>query len=189
MPDVTPSPKPRRRWRAAAKWALFVVVALVIIDVPLSILETDLAKKGGGRPAYTIVDSRQRGAFISELAITPPVVEWKGQRIAFKEVWLERESELVQNYTIIPLLWEYGQYRIKSGYKLCVNLSEGEEAFWGVDGTFLVVEGEGASLASIGTVVKYHSFDAMPRLPVKLQLTDNWQLKGSLSLFVDKPPK
>jgi hypothetical protein len=169
--------------KKALSYFLIALLSLAIVDALLSWLFTGLSTMPTGiRPAYTVADSRSRDAFIAHVTVTPDVIDWKGKRIAIKEAWVERRTELVWIYVFIPFVVEHYEYKQIDGYNLCINLSEGRDALVSGDSPFFVLEGRGNGFGMLGSVIMWDNLEQADFGRLNLLVTDNWKFKNALTL-------
>src|SRR5262245_31031664 len=160
-----------------------LLAAFLLVDVAWGFIRTNLLRFGN-KPSRifvsgTMQESTSRGAFIESLDITPKRIPWNGKEVVVKEAWLERSTELVYVYVIIPFVLEYPHYRKVNGYHLCLNCSG--DGLWAEPWPFFVVEGKGHGLSqqspNYPDTLFCERLDSLSLMPTKILLTDDWNLK------------
>jgi hypothetical protein len=95
------------------------------------------------QPSYTAAESHRKGIWVSDVELSPQEMNWKGNTVAFNEVWVEHQSKLEHHAVWFPY------YKTLDGYFLCFTVKSGEGMlYWLGDSgaSFTARSGSGATL-------------------------------------------
>jgi hypothetical protein len=161
--------------------SLLAVLLLLLADIFLTWFLTALETFPHGiRPAYTVEESRSRGAFVANVNVSPRTIHLKEGRVVIHEAWIEKSMELVRIYVFIPFVLEHREYRLIGSHNLCVNLAEGNDLMLG--NYFFVREGKGAGFVQLGTVIFWENIENVDFERLTVLVTDNWKLENAQRL-------
>jgi hypothetical protein len=65
--------------------------------------------------SWTVAESRERGVFIQQFKLQPSEFVWEGEKVTFKEAWLEDAVEVDYDWFCRP-------YQKKIGWFICFRL-------------------------------------------------------------------
>jgi hypothetical protein len=112
------------------------IVAVVVIATIIKYWVNIFSDNGlqWNDPSQSVSASRSDGVFASAVQAVPDAFEWKATRVAFKDLWIEKEAK-----TEYPYVW-FSRRKESGNYILCFTLSEGRGVITS-SGPFFVIDG------------------------------------------------
>jgi hypothetical protein len=123
------------------------------------------------QPSWTASEARARGVWVCDVSLSPTELTWKGDAIAFGDVWVEEVAQLDHKAVWIPY------YRRVGGYYLCFTLARGIELLRG-DLMFVLAEERSSfgSQWSGGQTIFYQKVDDYETLASRrISLTESFK--------------
>jgi len=123
------------------KLFIFLAICWLFINALWGFLITELSKESSIESTST-VQSKLKGCFVEELAITPNLIEVNGEKAQIREIWLEKRHDLWFLLSFIPGILDYSICTQKKGFQIVLTFEKGKDHDF-LDRWFFVLEGEG----------------------------------------------
>ena len=169
------------------KLFIFLAICWLFINALWGFLITELSKESSIESTST-VQSKLKGCFVEELAITPNLIEVNGEKAQIREIWLEKRHNLWFLLSFIPGILDYPICKKKKGFQIVFTLENGKGLDF-LDEWMFVLETEGESFANNS----YGNSECLSQTvneknwkTLKVLFTQNWQFENARTYVISK---
>ena len=167
-------------------FVIIIVFVFFCINLGWSVFVKEVYHNGGkNESSKDIKKSKDKGCFVEELIISPKIIEIKGNNIQIKEVWLEKQHDLLFIVSIIPTYLEYPIYSNKKEYNINFRFVQ-DRIPDSLDGWFFVFKQNKKSFAEINGEYFTGEIKRIDWDIKKILLTDDSEFRNKKEFFIKK---